>query len=371
MGNTVLKTESLAVGYGKKVVVDGLEIEVRPGEVLTIIGPNGAGKTTILKSISAQLPAISGSITVGSSDLADMSLRDISKTMAVCFTGRTDLERMTCEDVVSSGRYPYTGRLGLLSEEDRRIVRQAMELTGISALCDTDVNCISDGQRQTVMLARAVAQQPRVLILDEPSSFLDINNKLRLLSLLRELAKSRSIAVVQTLHELDLAQRFSDKILCVKDNKAQRIGAPEEIFCGDYISRLYGISYGTFLPGFGVAEAQKPEGQPQVFVIGGGGSGISTYRRLQRQGIPFAAGVLHENDVEYPVAKSLAAELITEKAFEPISEESMVRAREIMKKCSEVICCIEVFGSMNKGNRKLLEEYNIRHLEQKKEPEIL
>ena len=356
MEGSVITASGLSVGYGKRVVVEGLDIDVCPGEILTIIGPNGAGKTTILKSISAQLPAISGSMTVNSRDISRMSLNDIARTMAVCFTGKTASDRMTCEDMVSAGRYPYTGRLGLLSSDDRRIVSEAMELTGITALRDTDISCISDGQRQTVMLARAIAQQPKVLILDEPTSFLDINNKLRLLSLLRELVKTRDIAVVQTLHELDLAQRFSDKILCIKDNKPDRLGIPEEIFSGDYISRLYGITHGTFQPLFGVAEAQKVSGQPQVFVIGGGGSGITTYRRLQRQGIPFAAGVLHENDIEYPVAKSLAAELITEKAFEPISDESLARAMAIMKKCSKVICCIETFGAMNIGNKKLIEE---------------
>ena len=357
MEKAVIAAGGLSVGYGKRVVVNGLDFEVCPGEILTIIGPNGAGKTTVLKSISAQLPAISGRISIKNNDVGRMSLNDISKTLAVCFTGRISPERMTCEDIVSAGRYPYTGRLGLLSPDDRRIVSEAMELTGISPLRDTDINCISDGQRQTVMLARAIAQQPEVLILDEPSSFLDINNKLRLLSLLRGLAETRNIAVVQTLHELDLAQRFSDNILCIKDNKADRVGTPEEIFSGDYISQLYGITYGTFHSLFGTAEAQKVNGEPQVFVIGGGGSGIPVYRRLQRQGIPFAAGVIHENDIEYPIARSLAAELISEKAFEPISDEKIAYARGIMRKCREVICCTEKFGTMNMGNRVLLEEY--------------
>ena len=262
---------------------------------------------------------------------------------------------MTCEDVVSTGRYPYTGRLGILSDDDRKIVHEAMELTGVTHLADTDIRFISDGQRQTVMLARAIAQQPQVLILDEPTSFLDINNKLRLLSILKDLVRRRNIAVIQTLHELELAQRFSDKILCIAHGIADRTGTPEEIFSGSYISELYDISCGTFNMLFGTAEAQPAEGEPQVFVIGGGGSGIPVYRRLQRQGIPFAAGVIHENDVEYSTAKSLAAVLITEKAFEPISEDSVQKALEVMKKCCEVICCLNSFGTMNVGNKRLFE----------------
>ncbi|MBR4510702.1 MAG: ABC transporter ATP-binding protein, partial [Ruminococcus sp.] len=121
------------------------------------------------------------------------------------------------------------------------------------------------------------------------------------------------------------------------------------------ISRLYGMTGGTFLPMFGTAEPQKITGEPQVFVIGGGGSGIDTYRSLQRQGIPFAAGVIHENDIEYPTAKALASVLITEKAFEPVSSASVEHALEAMNKCGRVICCIKSFGTMNMGNKKLLE----------------
>lgn len=358
MNGAILTAKGLSVGYGKKVVVSGLDIEIRGGEILTVIGPNGAGKSTVLRSIASQLPLLDGAVCINDTDITSMSLNDIAKKLSVCFTDRITAEKMTCEDIISTGRYPYTGRLGILSDNDRKIVREAMELTGVTHLADTDIRCISDGQRQTVMLARAIAQEPQVLILDEPTSFLDINNKLRLLGILKGLVRSRNIAVVQTLHELDLAQRFSDKILCIAHNRADRTGTPEEIFSGSYISELYGISCGTFDTLFGTAEAKRKEGEPQVFVIGGGGSGIPVYRRLQRQGIPFAAGVIHENDVEYSVAKSLAAELVTEKAFEPISDESVEKALKILKKCGEVICCIENFGTMNAGNKKLLEHSN-------------
>ena len=355
MGNIVLTAEGLSVGYGKKIVVDGLDIEVCKGEILTIIGPNGAGKSTVLKSIASQLPLISGTVNINGFPVTSMSLNEIARSLSVCFTDRITTEKMTCEDVVSTGRYPYTGKLGILSENDRKIVREAMALTGTSSLADTDIRCISDGQRQTIMLARAIAQQPQVLILDEPTSFLDINNKLRLLNILKDLVRNRNIAVIQTLHELDLAQRFSDKILCIRNNKADRIGTPEEIFSGDYISDLYDITSGTFEPMFGTVEALRIKGKPQVFVIGGGGSGIPVYRSLQRQGIPFAAGIIHENDVEYQVAKSLASELVVEKAFEPISSDSISRAFVVMKYCAKVICCIKHFGTMNIGNKRLLE----------------
>ena len=357
MNDIILTSDAMSVGYGKKVVVSGIDIEVRSGKILTIIGANGAGKSTILRSITSQLPLLAGTVRINDTDITAMSTHDIAKTLSVCLTDRITAEKMTCEDIVSTGRYPYTGRLGILSENDRKIVNEAMELTGITYLRDTDIRFISDGQRQTVMLARAIAQQPQILILDEPTSFLDINNKLKLLNILKELARDRNIAVIMTLHELDLAQRFSDSILCIKGNKADRTGTPEEIFSGDYISELYGITSGTFLPSFGTAEAAKVQGEPQVFVIGGGGSGIDTYRRLQRQGIPFAAGIIHENDIEYTVAQSLAAELVSEIPFEPISSENLKKAEAIIQKCQKVICCVEHFGTMNIGNKILFEKY--------------
>lgn len=351
----IIKTAGLSAGYGKKAVVDGIEFTVEGGEILTLIGPNGAGKSTILKTISAQLAAVSGRVELCGRDIADMRETEISKKLSLLLTGRLRTERMTCEDIVGTGRYPYTGRLGILSEEDKRIVRESMELASVMGIRDKDITCVSDGQRQLVMLARAIAQQPRVLILDEPTSFLDISHKIRLLTLLRRLIKERGIAVVQSLHELDLAQKFSDRVLCVHNGRAERIGTPEEIFSGEYISQLYGIEQGSYNGLYGAAEPEALRGEPEVFVIGGGGSGIPVYRRLYREGIPFAAGVLHMNDIDLPVAVSLAAEVVTEQAYEPVTPEAVEKAAEIMEKCSRVICCISSFGTMNQGNLKLKE----------------
>lgn len=354
--DSVISADSISVGYGKIIVAGDITFSVNSGEILTLIGPNGAGKSTILKSIAAQLPLISGSVYIDKKNIFSMKEREISKRLSLVLTERIDTERMTCEDVVATGRYPYTGRLGMLSVEDTRIVDEAMELAGISYLKDSDIRKISDGQKQCVMLARAIAQQPKVMILDEPTSFLDINHKLELLSLLRKLAKEKHIAVIQSLHELDLAQRFSDKILCIKNRKADRIGTPDEIFSDDYIDSLYGIRCGSFVNLYGTTEPAVVNGEPEVFVIGGGGNGISVYRKLWRKCIPFAAGIIHENDIEYPIAKSLASVLIIEKAFEAVSERSVQAALAIMKKCSKIICCQECFRTMNANCTILLED---------------
>ena len=163
-------------------------------------------------------------------------------------------------------------------------------------------------------------------------------------------------AVLMSLHELDLAQKISDKVICVHGDRIEKYGPPEEIFTSEYIHHLYGITTGSYNAAFGCLEMGAPKGEPEVFVIGGNGSGIPTYRRLQRAGIPFAAGVLHENDVDYQVAGDLAAEVIVEKPFEEISEETYQKAYVRMKKCREVICCLDTFGTVNKKNQLLKEE---------------
>ena len=244
MNEFLLRLDGLAVGYGKKTLVDSIVLSVRPGQIVTLIGPNGAGKSTILKTLTRQLAPLAGTIWLSGKPLSETDEKTLSRTMSILMTQRVDPELMTCEDVVSAGRYPYTGRFGVLRDEDRRQIDAAMALTDVTELRDVDFGRISDGQRQRVMLARAICQEPSVLVLDEPTSYLDIRYKLELLSVLRKLARERSVAVVMTLHELELARQISDTLVCVKDGAVDRIGTPGEIFSGGYIRRLYDVGGG-------------------------------------------------------------------------------------------------------------------------------
>ena len=261
---------------------------------------------------------------------------------------------MTCEEVVSAGRYPYTGRLGILSQDDILAVEEAMRLVRVLPLRDRDFNCLSDGQRQRVLLARAIAQDPKLLVMDEPTSFLDIRHKLEFLHLLKKLVREKQIAAVLSMHELDLAQKFSDTVLCLRDGHVDRFGPPEEIFTGGYIEQLFQVEYGSYDTRFGSLEPPPVSGPPRIFVIAGGGEGIPIYRTLHRKGIPFAAGVLHENDLDYPVASALASVVISERAFEPIGEEAFEKAKAVMLSCRQVICPLQHFGSVNRRNEALL-----------------
>lgn len=198
-------------------------------------------------------------------------------------------------------------------------------------------DAISDGQRQRVLLARAICQEPDIIILDEPTSFLDVRYKLELLSILRDMAKRKQITVIMSLHEIDLAQKVSDKIICVKGDKIFQYGTPEDVFEEKMIRDLYEIDNGYFDPCFGSIELPRIEGRPEIFVMSGAGSGIPVYRKLQKSGIPFSAGILYENDIDYQLARILAVKVVTEKPFCEISEDAFLKAVECIREASEVI----------------------------------
>lgn len=228
-------------------------------------------------------------------------------------------------------------------------------MVGVAPLRDVDFTRISDGQRQRTLLARALCQEPQLLLMDEPTSFLDLRHKLDFLTLLRRLTREKQLAVILSLHELELAQKFSDRVVCLRDGCVDRDGSPEEIFSGDYIGTLYGVENGRYDPRFGSVEPLPVPGAPRLFVIGGGGSGIPLYRALHRLGLPFAAGVLPENDLELPVAQALSDHVVTDRAFEPVGPEAEAQALDILCGCEGVLCRLEQFGSQIAANRRLWE----------------
>ena len=283
-----LYTENLAVGYSGQVLIEDICLHLRRGEIMTLIGPNGSGKSTILRSVIRQISPIRGVVYLDGRPMDRMTALETAKRLSVLMTDRVHPELMTCFDVAAAGRYPYTGRLGILSREDREKVSECLELVHASGLAEQDFSRISDGQRQRVLLARALCQEPEVLVLDEPTSFLDIRHKLELLAILKDMVRLRQLAVLMSLHELDLAQKISDYVVCVRGDAIARQGPPEEIFTEDYMMELYGAARGSYNALFGSLELEGIRGKPEIFVIGGGGAGIPVYRRLQRQGTPFA-----------------------------------------------------------------------------------
>ena len=356
MSDKYFELSNLSVGYNKKPLIHDICLDIKKGEIVTLIGPNGAGKSTILKSITRQLEIIGGQVLFDSEEIRTISYKDLSTRMAVVLTDRIRTELLTCHDIVATGRYPYTGRLGILSHEDEEKVDAALRAVNALDLGGRDFNAISDGQKQRILLARAICQEPEIIILDEPTSFLDIRFKLELLSILGRMAKENGITIIMTLHEIDLAQKISDKIVCVSGDHVTRYGTPQEIFKEEIIRELYHIDNGFFDPMFGSIELMKPAGDvPEVFVISAGGTGIPVYRELQKTNTPFAAGVLYENDMDYQLARLLACEVVTEAPFEPIGDKAFSRAKELIQSCSRVIDAGVPIGTQNRRMQELLD----------------
>ena len=238
-------TEGLCAGYDGKPVLRDITLTVRGGEVLTLVGPNGAGKSTLLKTLVGQLPPIGGTAFLNGKSLAGMSDGEIARTLSVVTTERIGGEWLTVEDVARSGRYPYTGRLGILSARDKEAVENAMRRLQVADLRERRFRELSDGQRQRVLLARALCQEPDVLVMDEPTSFLDLRYQLELRELLRDLVAGGNMAVILSTHELQFARRVSDAVVCVRDGIADRIGPPD-ILTPEYVERLYNIPPGRY-----------------------------------------------------------------------------------------------------------------------------
>ncbi len=369
MKDNILWAEHLFAAYSGRTVLRDVSVGVSEGEVLTLIGPNGAGKSTLLRCLAGELPPQTGAVFLRGRKLSQLPGGERAKLLAFLPTGRPNTEYMRCREIIEGGRYPHTGWSGRLEARDLTAVREAMELTGTAALSGKLFAELSDGQRQRVMLARAIAQEPAVLILDEPTSYLDIACQMELLELLKRLARHRRLAVVLSLHELGLAERISDRLLCLKAGDADRSGPPDEIFGGSYVGGLYALPEERWISAYALPEPEKKGGTARVFVISGGGSGIPVFHRLWREDIPFAAGVLQKNDLDFPSARALASALVAEEAFCPVGEEKLHEAEALLRQCERVICTVRRFGVMTAGNRRLLEIARAAGIPVEQEPE--
>lgn len=284
------ETQKLSVGYHRRPLIEDIDIGIWQGGILCLIGPNGSGKSTILRSITRHLTKLGGVVAIGGRDLDGMSDKELARHVSVVLTDRIEPELMTCWEVVAAGRYPYTNHFGKLSREDQRIVEDSMARVNALELREQRFTELSDGQKQRVLLARALCQQPEVIVLDEPTSYLDIRHKIELLDILREMTASRGLSVVLSLHEVDLATKLADVVVLVKDNAIFRCGAPEDVLDDDTIRQLYDIHDGSFNLLLGSVELCGAAGEPRVFVVPGEGRGAPCFRALQKRGLPLPPG---------------------------------------------------------------------------------
>lgn len=233
--------KDIVVSYGEKNALNKANIKVNTGEIVTIIGPNGSGKSTLVKAISRCIKLQSGSVELNGKDISTMYSKEIAKKMAILPQVKTASSDITVETLVSYGRYPHLKFGKRLSRKDKDIIQWAMENTGLVELKDRDVVTLSGGERQRAWVAMALAQKPDILILDEPTTYLDISYQMEVLELVKELNNSLGITVIMVLHDLNQAARYSDRIYVLRKGEVYKEGSPKSIIDSQMLKDIFRI----------------------------------------------------------------------------------------------------------------------------------
>ena len=236
-----LEVSDVSYCYSKSIVLDGISFTVGKGEILGILGPNGCGKTTLLKNLNKNLSPCGGCVLLDGDVLEDIKKKDVAKKIAVVPQTNEIHFSFTVRDVVSMGRMPFQGMMSGESEEDKRIVDDAIRQTGLERLADRHINTMSGGERQRVIIARAIAQTPQIILMDEPTLHLDISMQFDALNLVYRLAKENGLTVIIVSRDLPMVARYCDRILMIHDHKIHALGTPEEVLTPDNMRIVFNV----------------------------------------------------------------------------------------------------------------------------------
>lgn len=237
----LIEVDSLQYEYNKHLVLDGVDMEIRKGEILGILGLNGCGKTTLLRNLNRNLCPNGGCIMLDGSDMSGITKKDIAKRIAVVPQTNEINFSFTVRDIVSMGRMPFQGLMSGCSEEDERIIDNALEQTGLTRYADRNISNMSGGERQRVIIARAIAQTPDVLLMDEPTLHLDINMQFEVLDLVRELSHRNNLTVAIVSHDLPMVARYCDRMVLIKDHRIYAEGTPKEVLTPENMRAVFRI----------------------------------------------------------------------------------------------------------------------------------
>ena len=234
-----LSATSLRLAYGERTVIDGLDVELPPGKVTAIVGANGCGKSTLLRSLARLLPPTAGQVLLDGDDLRRLPSKQVARTLGLLPQSPTAPEGIAAADLVGRGRHPHQKLLARWNERDYEIVAASLEATGTADLADRPVDELSGGQRQRVWIAMALAQETDILLLDEPTTFLDVAHQVEVLDLLRDLNHDRGTTIAMVLHDINLAARYSDHLFALREGRIVAAGPPGEVVTAELIAEVF------------------------------------------------------------------------------------------------------------------------------------
>lgn len=284
----LLTSEALHLGYAGKSLIGPLNLELPTGRLTCLLGANGAGKSTLIRTLVGMQKPVAGQIMLDGQSLDSLSTAELARRLAVVLTDKVEVELLTGFELAALGRYPHINWSGRLTEQDRRIVDEALLNAGAAQLAQHKVGRMSDGERQRVMLARALAQQPKVLVLDEITAFLDLPQRIETMHLLQRLARHQQLAVLVSCHDLELALRFADLVWLIDEQRQWHAGAPEDLVLNGSLASAFARPGLRFDMELGEWHSIRPTGKP-IALKSEGLTRVWTRRALQRIGYDIQA----------------------------------------------------------------------------------
>lgn len=358
-----IKVENLDFGYYQDLILKDLNFWIKKGSFVTIIGPNGSGKSTLLKTLSKLILPDKGKVLLNNTDLLKLKPLELARQMAVVPQTFAIDSPFSVLDTVLMGRSPYLKRFETESEQDVALAQWAMELTNTWHLKDRVVTELSGGELQRVVVARALTQEPKIILLDEPTAHLDIEHQMELLELLENLNQTSGLTVVTVLHDLNLASLFSEYVILMKEGKIFAMGETAQVLTPQNIREVYNmeviLSHNPLTDKYNITPIARTSltGNPvkgiQIHVICGGGTGTFILEKLVQLGYQVSCGVLNIGDSDWSKAKSLGLEMVEEEPFAPISAAKITKNKILLKTASYVIIAPVPFGSGNLPNLNL------------------
>ncbi|HDL86263.1 MAG TPA: heme ABC transporter ATP-binding protein [Candidatus Acetothermia bacterium] len=345
--------ERLHFSYNGKPVLQKITLNVQKGEILAIVGPNGSGKTTLLKNISGVLTPDAGVVYLDMKRVTGLSPRELSRCLTAVEQEHEVGFDFTVREVIAMGRIPYQGRFAKETTKDAQRIREAMELAHVTSFANRSIRELSGGEKQRVFLAMALAQDPRVLLLDEPTTYLDINYQLQIMKIVRQQA-SAGLTVLMALHDLNLAAQYADRVAILYRGRLLAIGSPVDVltkanikqaFHADVVVGKNSVTNSIYISTV-PQRLKAPTSLGKLHIICGGGSGAAVLHALADR-FSLSVGVVSPLDSDFQVAQYLGAKLVTEVPFAPISTRAYEENLAIMRSSDGVIICETPFGSGN------------------------